>query len=227
MTGCIAQRAAHFRKIKRRLGGALACILVPLLGALSPAAAQDIIEVHTPWNPVTHPASIGDVLDDCANNHACTAAVDIIGASAGLPPGTITGSVKTFSSLGGKFSSGRQGEEFRTYVYAPAGYRICDVKTSRISAAPMNDNRSPTFAATVQNDNLFELYSFVHVQSLGAGRSWVDTVATVKFAKRGSAAEAGCHVQSGGGYQYRCNQRRYQGMPMCSHINYGTIPRIR
>jgi len=176
---------------------------------------------------VQQPQSFGDLLLDCADNLKCRNFADVLGVTVGLPPGTITGAIETFEGLGGSFEGRRKSEEFRTDTFAPNGYRICDVAVRMVSAAPMWHNRAPTFAATVQSDFHFELYSFVHVQQLPKGRSWVEAAASVQFARIGSAAERNCHVQRGGVYQYRCNQRQYQGMPICGNVPWRSIQRVR
>lgn len=163
----------------------------------------------------------------CANNPACAAALDAAATAAGLPPGSVASSIKTYKNIGGYFTGQRGREEFRTNVFAPNGYRICDVRVNMISAAPMHSNRSPTFAATIQSDKHFELYSFVHRQGIFNGRSFVDAVATVQFAKIGSPAERACYAKPKGIYQYRCNQQNYQGMPLCGNVPFGSLPRTR
>ncbi|WP_299738349.1 hypothetical protein [uncultured Roseobacter sp.] len=212
-------------KMNVKMRAILVCIV--LLQGSSYAAAKDVIEVKVPWNPVAHPQTFGEVTDDCLRNNKCVGALDALGAAVGLPPGSISTAVRGFQGFGGRFSGHRQGEQYRIYSHAPAGFRICDVRVNMISAAPINKNRSPTFAATVQSDEIFELYSFVHRLQIGRGRSWVQAVATVRFVRRGSPQDVGCHVKSGAKYQYYCNQRRKDGHPYCGNVAFGTIRRTR
>ena len=191
--------------------------------AAGPAQAADIRKVIVPFNPVQKPASFGDLLNDCANNDLCVQAVDAIGAAIGLAPGTISQSVENARKIGVRFGGSKVGEQWRTNVFAPRGYRICDVQVRVVSAAPVGSDRSPTFAATIQNDTHFELYAFVHKQQFGGGNSWVEAVATVRFANLGSRAERKCHAISGAVYQYRCSQ--HNG-PQCGTLKYGRIPRF-
>ncbi|WP_300063765.1 hypothetical protein [uncultured Roseobacter sp.] len=197
--------------------------LFTLIQTTTSVAAQDLIEVKVPWNPVAHPQTIGEVTDDCLRNNTCVGALDALGSAVGLPPGSISTAVRGFQGFGGRFSGLRQGDQYRIYSHAPAGFRICDVSVNMISAAPINDNRSPTFAATVQSDEIFELFSFVHRLQPWEGRSWVHAVATVRFVRRGSPQDVGCHVKSGAKYQYYCNQRRKDGHPYCGNGAFGTI----
>lgn len=188
---------------------------------------RDLLRIYVPWNPIQHPETFGDVLMACANNPACTPVLDAAGAYLGLSPGTVTASLLKLNAIGGQIAGQGQREEFRTNVFAPSGYRVCDVEISMISAAPMHQNRSPTFAATIQSDRHFELYSFVHQQQLSRGNSWVDAVAQVHFVRIGSSLEANCYAKPGGIYQYRCNQQNYQGMPICGNVSFRGLPRIR
>lgn len=167
---------------------AVAAAVVLVSGQLSKAQTNhDTIMVRVPWNPVKNPQGWDQVLGDCLDNRTCLTAAEAIGIAAGFTPGTVTASLELLSEAGGLLTETVAGEQFRTIAKAPGGYRVCDVKTSPIQSAPMGERRSPTFAATVQNDQTFELYSVVHRKGPLGGRSWVDTVATVKFVRIGSS----------------------------------------
>lgn len=201
---------------------AAACFSVSSLNAET--AKPRWIDVYVPWNPVQEPEALGDVLENCANNEVCRGFADVAGQVIGLPPGSVIGAIEEFQSYGGRFGGEKRSEQFWTHVYAPDGYRVCDVKIGSISAAPMGNKYSPTFAATIQSDTWFELYSFVHVLKMTKGKSWVDTVATVRFARIGSNFEPDCYAISGVSYQYRCNQNNHNGQPICAPQKFGSMP---
>lgn len=189
-----------------------------------PAMSQDFLEIPLEWNIVQEPKTFRDVLHKCVRDDPeCSALVDVLGAEVGIPPGAIKETMELADAIGLGTNYKIDGEEHRGEVVAPDGYRICDARLNLTSIAPKYDRQSPTFTIShppnvgVATDKI-KIYSFVHRQGLGDGRSWVDAAVTVKFVKDGVSDVGGCRlINPNFGNRYSCKGEA------CASFAYGSM----
>lgn len=175
------------------------------------ASPEDYLVVPYVINPVASPATFRELARECMNNETCGAAVDAAASYVGVPPGTIKETMDTVDLVGlGPPKRRQEGEQYWYEIDPPRGYFLCRAHLKIISAAPLDGRRTPTFGFSAQETSGVDAYAFVHRQSLGKGRSWVEAVYTATYLKhslRDDTDAQDCLYPDGQLARYNCKGR--------------------
>lgn len=153
-------------------------LLIAFISSVGMASANDDVLINTfRFNPVQGPQSLGDVLNDCMNNEACSSALEAAAAYVGADPSTV-------ASVGQLASTRRtSGEETRQVVDSYPGYAICRVSTRVISINPQSGDRSAHYHISAAPDRV-QFYAWVPQGGFLEGRRWIDAEVRIVMIKQ-------------------------------------------